>query len=171
MSIHLFFKNPARQFVALNLEKIVWEGKPTVLSFYHGIIGGTFLTTVSIVILIMFPHAVLYWVSVAGFAVGALMVSSIFIGTEANTYVITDKCVRWEYRLFTIEAHEVPFEQITNITVFQGIVGKVLKFGNVRADSAAGEFFGGVVFRGVREPGEVKKKIMVARERALTQKK
>lgn len=157
--------------MVLNLEKTVWKGKPAVLSFYDGIIGGSFLTAISIAILIMFPHTALCWISVAGFAVGALMVAFVFVRVEANTYSVTDRSVREEYRLFTVIIREIPFEKITNIMVFQDVVGKALKFGDVMVTSAAGEPLGGVIFKGVIEPEKVKKKIMEARERALARKK
>lgn len=167
MSLCLFFKTSLHQLVVLDLEKIVWKGKPTIFAFYDGVVGGSFLTVVSIALLILFPHTPLFWLSILGFASAMLMVAFVFIKAEASTYVITNKGVRREYRFLTIETCEIPFEKITNITVFQDVVGKVLKFGTIRVDSAAGEFFGGVVFRGVVKPEEIKAKIAKMREKRV----
>jgi uncharacterized membrane protein YdbT with pleckstrin-like domain len=138
-------------------EGLHWVGKPTVLAFYDGLVGGALLIVVSVLLLALpFPSVV--WLSVLGVASGILLMFFAFVKAMANTYIITDKCVRREYRFVAVKVDEASFDKITNTVMEQDVVGRVLKFGDVRCDTAGSPFMG-VLFKGVKNPAEVKKRI------------
>ena len=72
------------------------------------------------------------------------------------TFILTDRRIREEFRLWVVDVREAPLGRVTNVTVFQDFVGRVLNFGSVRVDTA-GTPFPGVLFRGVRDPLRVQK--------------
>lgn len=145
-------------------EKVVWSGKPTVWAFLDGILGGLLLVAVSITLL-TFRFAFAHWVSMLGFACAALMVLFALARVAANTYTISNRAVRRVYRLVTVRIDEAPLRSITNTVVTQGVVGRILNFGDVRCDTA-GTIFPGVLFKGVKSPVEVKKVIDKVLEQA-----
>lgn len=134
-------------------EEVVWTGKPTVLAFYDGLLGGALLIVAS-VLLLGFPN--MAWLSAAGIACGLLFIAFASIRARANTYVLTNRCVRRQYRFVAVKVDEAPLEKVTNTVVEQDIVGRIFGFGDLRFDTA-GTGFAGVLFKGVKNPAEVKK--------------
>lgn len=134
-------------------EQVVWKGKPTVLAFYDGLVGGALLIAVSATVASAFPRSI--WLSATGAICGLLLVAFAFIRARANTYIVTDKGVRREYRFVAVRVEEALFENITNTVVEQDVIGRVFGFGDVRLDTA-GSPFQGVLFKGVRNPAAVK---------------
>ena len=136
-------------------EDVVWRGKPVVIAFYDGLAGGALLITVS-ALLPLIPVPGIAWLSALGMACGALLMSFAFIRAKANTYVITKKGVRREYRFVVVRVDEAPFEKVTNTVVEQDVVGRIFGFGDVHFDTA-GTPFQGVLFKGVKNLAAVKK--------------
>jgi len=134
-------------------EEVVWSGKPTVLAFYDGLFGGVLLIAASA---LLFALPGLVWLSAAGIICGFLLIAFAFIKARANTYVLTDRCVRRQYRFVAVKVDEAPLEKVTNTVVEQDVVGRIFGFGDVRFDTA-GTAFTGVLFKGVKKPYEVKK--------------
>lgn len=136
---------------------VFWIGKPTILAFYDALAGGALLIIVSALLHAMpLPWAAV--LSAVGVASGLLLVSFAFAKARANTYVVTDKCVRRQYRFVAVKVEEAPLEKITNIVLEQDVVGRALGFGDIRFDTA-GTPFAGVLFKGVKNPAEVKRLI------------
>lgn len=138
-------------------ENVHWVGKPTVLAFYDGLVGGVLLIVVS-ALLPALPFPGVVWLSVFGVTCGILMVFFAFVKAWANTYTITDKCVRRQYSFVAVKVDEASFDKITNTAMEQDVVGRILRFGDVRCDTAGSPFMG-VLFKGVKNPAEVKKRI------------
>ncbi|MEM2189386.1 MAG: PH domain-containing protein [Nitrososphaerota archaeon] len=134
--------------------QIIWKGKPTVLSFYDGLIGGVLLVVVSTVVFSVFPS--LGPLAMLGVLCGLLLVLFAFTRAWANTYLITDRAVRREYRLVVVRVEEAAFKNITNAVLEQDIIGRIFGFGDVRFDTA-GSPFQGVLFKGIKNPAEVKR--------------
>jgi uncharacterized membrane protein YdbT with pleckstrin-like domain len=141
----------------LSEEKVVWSGKPTVLAFYDALVGGVLLVAVSILLLAT-PLSTLPWLSALGVVCGGALILVAFMKAWANSYVLTEKCVRRSYRFVTVRVEEAPIEKITNTVVEQDVVGRILNFGDVRFDTA-GTSFAGVLFKGVKNPEGVKKSV------------
>jgi uncharacterized membrane protein YdbT with pleckstrin-like domain len=141
------------------VEKVMAREKPTVLAFYDGLAGGAILIIISLALILTLAYTLFWWFPFLGLAVGALLISLAFLNAWANTYLITDRGVRREYRLIAVEVSEIPYDRATNVVVLQDIVGRVFRFGTVRVDSA-GTPFKGVVFRGVRRPEEIRRLIL-----------
>jgi uncharacterized membrane protein YdbT with pleckstrin-like domain len=135
-------------------EKVIWTGKPTVLAFYEGLAVGGLLLAISIALLAV-PFPAVSRLSAVGMAFGALVVVLTLLRAYANIYTITSRRVCREYRLWAVAVEEAPLEKVTNVVVEQDVVGRAFGFGTVRADTA-GTRFGGIIFRGVKKPREVK---------------
>ena len=88
----------------------------------------------------------------------------------ANTYIVTEESMRREYRFIAARVEEAKYEMTTNIVVEQGVLGRLLGFGDVRCDTA-GTIFLGVLFRGMRNPIQVKEIIEEAMKRRGLQPK
>jgi membrane protein YdbS with pleckstrin-like domain len=78
---------------------------------------------------------------------------------KAWRFTVTDQAVRSEFNFGTRRfgfhrVPEAPISNVTDVTVVQGFIGRLLGFGEVYV-STAGTFFPGVIFWGVREPFKV----------------
>ena len=135
-------------------EPILWMGKPTVLAFYDALAGGALLIIVSALVSMLLPFIAL--LSAIGVVCGLLLIAFAFIKAWANTYIVTDKCVKRQYRFVAIRVEEAAFDKITDIVVEQDVVGRVLGFGDIRFDTAGTPFMG-VLFKGLKHPAEVKR--------------
>jgi len=147
------------------LEKTIWREKPTVLAFYDGLTCGGLLIAVSAASLALFPTSPFWWVPALGLAVAASTIMFSFVKAWANTYILTKEKLRREYRFVASSIEEVPLEKVTNIIVVQDVVGRLLGFGTIRADTA-GTAYGGIIFRGVRNPDKAFKVISEAKNAA-----
>jgi len=133
------------------VEKILWEGRRTVKSFYDMIFCGGFLILVSILMPLFLALPGIEYFTLFGLLVGAcLFILAIFLSLSYR-YVVTERALRKEYSFFARLREEVPLERITNVVVSQDIVGRMLGFGNVRADTA-GTAYMGISFIGVEDP-------------------
>ena len=132
-------------------ERILWEGRRTVKSFYDMIFCGSLLIVASSLTPLFLALAGIQYFSLFGLLVGAfLFLLAIFLSLSYR-YVVTERALRKEYSFFARSREEVPLDRITNVVVSQDIVGRALGFGNVRADTA-GTAYMGISFIGVEDP-------------------
>ncbi len=143
-------------------EGVLWSGKPTVLAFYDALAGGALLIIVSALIFALLPFVAP--LSAIGVACGLLLMAFAFIKAWANTYTVTDSHVRRQYRFVAVRVEEAAFDRITNTVLEQDVIGRILGFGDIRFDTAGTPFMG-VLFKGVRNPGGVKRLIDEKMER------
>ena len=153
------------------MEKILWEGRRTVKSFYDMIFCGGFLILVSILMPLFLALSGIEYFTLFGLLVGAcLFILAIFLSLSYR-YVVTERALRKEYSFFARLREEVPLERITNVVVSQDIVGRMLGFGNVRADTA-GTAYMGISFIGVEDPygcaETIRKAVENAKKRRLS---
>ena len=144
---------------------MIWSEKPTVLAFYDGLACGELLAAASIAIYALFPATPYWWVPALGLALAALTVVFSFVRAWAYTYTLTEENLRREYRFFVSSTEEVPLRQVTNILVEQDVVGRLLSFGAIRADTA-GTAYGGIIFRGIRNLDKAFKAMSEAKKAA-----
>ena len=132
-------------------EKVAWTGKPTVLGFWEGLAIGVLLIVFSAASTLSpfarIPEVVGFLVAVA-FG-GVALIAFTFFVAYANTYTVTDRAARREFRFWVVRVEEAPTEKITDVVSHIGLVGRILKFGNLRVDTA-GTPFAGVLFKGLR---------------------
>ncbi|MEM1792728.1 MAG: PH domain-containing protein [Thermofilaceae archaeon] len=133
------------------LEEVCW--KPVVWAFWDGIVGGALLAAVS-ALLLFYRFALAHVIAVVGLALGAAMILLAVVRAAANTYFLSKSHVRRVYRLVVVRVDEAPLDKITNVVVEQGVLGRILGFGDVRCDTA-GTAFAGVLFKGVKRPESV----------------
>jgi len=145
------------------MENVVWRGKPVAWAFADGFAGGAILIAVSL-LLPATGFAIASYIAAVGVACGILMILFAVVRACANTYIVAEDSVRREYRLVAVRVEEAKYDMITNIVVEQGILGRLLGFGDVKCDTA-GTAFLGVLFRGVRKPLQVKEIIEGAMEK------
>jgi len=149
----------------LGEEKVLWRGRPTVLAFTNMLAGGTLLIVLSSMVAFLVPLPSIRYFSLAGLTVGAfIMVLALFL-SQAYAYTVTSAKLRKEYCFVASSIEEVPLREVTNIVVVQDAVGRLLGFGTVRADTS-GTAYGGIVFKGVKNPHEIFKAIADARNTA-----
>jgi len=149
----------------LGEEKVLWRSRPTVLAFTDMLAGGTLLIVLSSVVALLVPLPSIRYFSLAGLTVGAfIMVLALFL-SQAYAYTVTSAKLRKEYRFVASSTEEVPLRKVTNIFVVQAVVGRLLGFGTVRADTA-GTAYRGIAFEGVKKPHEIFKTIADARNTA-----
>ena len=133
------------------MEKILWEGRRTVKSFYDMIFCGSLLIIVSVLTPLFLALPGIEYFALFGLLVGAFLFLLALFLSFSYRYVVTERALRKEYSFFARSREEVPLERITNVVVSQDIVGRMLGFGNVRADTA-GTAYMGISFIGVEDP-------------------
>jgi len=143
-------------------EKEIWKGKPTVLAFIDMLSGGALLMIVSGVAAMLMHLGVIRLISLVGLIGGAVVIASALLVSQAYTYIVTNKKLRKEYRFIAFTAEEVPLQEVTNVIVAQNIIGRLLGFGTIKADTA-GTSYAGIVFRGVKNPDQVFKALTGAK--------
>ena len=132
-------------------ERILWEGRRTVKSFYDMIFCGSLLIVASSLTPLFLALAGIQYFSLFGLFVGACLFILALLLSLSYRYVVTERALRKEYSFFARSREEVPLERITNVVVSQDIVGRALGFGNVRADTG-GPAYMGISFIGVEDP-------------------
>lgn len=146
-------------------ERVLWRARPTVLAFIDMIAGGSLLIIMSFVAALLLPLTSIRYFSLAGSIVGASILGLAFFLSKAYTYIVTDEELRKEYRFFTSSTETVPLREVTNIMFVQDVVGRLLGFGTIRADTA-GTAYTGIIFKGVKNLDEAFKMIIEAKKAA-----
>jgi len=132
-------------------ERILWEGRRTVKSFYDMIFCGSLLLVVSILVPSLLALPGIQYFSLFGLLVGACLFILALLLSLSYRYIVTERALRKEYSFLARSREEVPLDRITDVVVSQDIVGRALGFGNVRADTA-GTAYMGISFIGVEDP-------------------
>jgi hypothetical protein len=147
------------------LDDVIWLGKPTVLSF-ASFSTGIILGTVSIMATVIFLGALL-WIPTLGLGAALLMVNFAFERAGSTAYTISNYGVSKECRRYLkLGVSEVPFDKIADVVASQEGLGRILHFGTVKVNSGSISFHS-IVLSGLREPEEVRRMILAAKENAL----
>ena len=135
--------------------KVIWRGSPTLGSFYGFYAAGALFLFISGALIAILPRAALValMISFCG-----IMFTIPFIFRRAWKFTVTDRHIYSEFHLIVHRTFVAPVENITDVVVAQGLVGRYLNFGDIYM-CTAGTFFSGVVFWGIRDPFEVANKI------------
>ncbi len=73
----------------------------------------------------------------------------------ASEYFVTNQRVYIKYGLLAKRAFEIKIEWITDVVVRQGVMGKILNYGNIII-SISGQYTGSVIMAGVSDPMHIK---------------
>ena len=121
----------------------------SVVLMAAGVLGGILLP-VGVFVLVVFSFIALYR----------------FMDWLNDTYEVTTRAViHTEKRLFlSAERYEIPLQQIQNVTIRVGIIGRYLEFGNVDIDTAAAK--GQIAFTTIPRPAYVQRLIQRASAQA-----
>lgn len=141
-------------------ENVLWTGKPSLWAFYGFYVVGilVIVSTAGVASLFQLPLWVLGIMPL--FVAGMFLLPLRF--QKAWTFTLTDRSISSEFCFWVRRQRTAPLQQVTNVTVDQGFVGRLLGFGDVRADTAGTPFMG-VRFWGVRDPLRVGKRIKETR--------
>lgn len=149
-------------------EDVIWFGKPTVFSF-SSLFAGAILGVISIAALEGFLAPTFSWIptlGLGGLGVGLLILDFAFNRARSTIYVISAVGVRRECHYVTDEFNELPFDRVADVVVSQGVLGRIFRFGSVTARSGSVSFQS-VQFKGIRQPEEVRRIVLDARNKAL----
>lgn len=147
-------------------EKIVWTGKRSFLSFISSagkgfkiLIGGLILVSILALMIAVGSENIEISESCCGFYVAffVLMIIGVILAKMKYKYAITTKRVFARKGIGGRTINEIPLNQVVNTNYSQGFIGRILGFGNLKFNSAAGADQG-VLFKGVKNPKLINQK-------------
>lgn len=133
-------------------EKVIWRGAPRLTAFYGFYATGALALILTAIAAVKISLPLWVWGIVLPFC--SVMFTLPLLFQRAWRFTVTDQTVRSEFSFFVHRTLEAPARNVTDVIVVQGFVGRLLGFGELRANTA-GTFFPGVSFWGVREPFKV----------------
>jgi uncharacterized membrane protein YdbT with pleckstrin-like domain len=138
-------------------EKTIWEGSPELVAFYGFFAVGILTLILTVVVAGTLGLPLWAWGIALPFCSAMFTLPLLF--QRAWRFTVSDRGVRSEFNLWVRRAREAQLGEVTDLVIDQGFVDRLLRIGEIRFDTA-GTFFQGVSFWGVRDPFEVRKKIM-----------
>ncbi|MEZ4888206.1 MAG: PH domain-containing protein [Chitinophagales bacterium] len=108
------------------------------------------------------------WIGMMGFAIAFLYAAYKWYDWSINIWAVTNYRVIEEEGVFSILAKESPLDKINNISYQQSFLGRMLGYGDVEIQTAAGE--GMTIHRFIHDPKELKDTINEAKDRLLIAK-
>ena len=104
---------------------------------------------------LVFLIALIFVFTIIGFFISVLLLVYAWIDISTSEYFISNKRIYFKRGLISRVLNDIKIEWVTNIFVQQGIVGRILNFGNIGI-SSPGERAGAIGFVGVSDPMGVK---------------
>lgn len=92
------------------------------------------------------------------FILGAVFILIPILLRYSSEYTITNKRVYSRYGLISRKTSETTFDKITDMSLSQGIFGRLLNYGDLRINTA-GSMFYEIVFKGVDDPKHIHTKV------------
>ncbi|MFW6197068.1 MAG: PH domain-containing protein [Thermoplasmatota archaeon] len=141
-------------------EKIVWTGERCWASFISST-GKGFKAFIGMMILASVVAVLVAWespnvnicesccFSYLGFFV--IFIILVVAAKFKYKYAITNKRVYARYGIGSRTVNEIPLNRVVNTNYQQGFIGRILSFGNLQFNSAAGADQG-VIFYGIKNP-------------------
>ncbi len=146
------------------MDKILWLGKPTVLSF-SSLYDGIALAIIASLTLGLVIRTTFFWAPILGLATAILIIGATVKRANSTTYMVSNYGIYKEQHHLT-RIDELPFNKIADITLTCGFFGKIFHFGTVTVKSASISFHS-LVLTGVSKPEELRRLIIAAKEKAL----
>ncbi|HJX56633.1 MAG TPA: PH domain-containing protein [Methanoregula sp.] len=99
--------------------------------------------------------AAIFAITIYFFIIAVILVIIVWINVSTSEYFISSKRIYFKRGLISRVLNDIKIEWVTNIFVHQGIVGRILNFGNIGI-SSPGERGGAIGFVGVSDPMKIK---------------
>ena len=125
-------------------EKILWYGKPKFASIMGRIILSILLIVIGLPLLVIF-------IGLIFLLVGIIILTASILQLKARTYFITNIRVVEEYTLFRKIMKETTLDHVTDVVSTQGLLGRILNYGNIHVHTA-GTGFPGIDFKNIGDP-------------------
>lgn len=143
--------------------KTLWRGGISAVSLVANMITvGLFIAAalVAFVLSAAFPQLLLAAAALATMSV--LMGAGLLIRFKFTRYEVGSRGVVVTSGWLTRRRVETTYEKVTDVTVFQGVFGRILDFGSITINTAGGSA-APVTFQGVHDPESVKEIVDEAR--------
>lgn len=134
-------------------EKIVRAGRPALKAFWLFYAAGALAVVFTGVVAVGLPAPSWIWGPVLLFC-SIMFVFPLFL-QRAYRYTVTPGAVRSEFCLWVRREYEAPTGYVTDVSVRQGFVDRLLGIGEISFNTP-GTMFSGVTFGGVRDPLKTK---------------
>lgn len=99
------------------------------------------------------------WLSLAFWMKLILTLGLYFFHWLGKSLTVTNRRVIWKKGLIGGTERSVPLEQIQDLTITQGIFGRILGYGNIRVETAGGPRTE-VVAKNIRAPARVRDAVL-----------
>lgn len=144
-------------------ERTLWQGAPAAKSAAVTIVAASLMLLVGLALLafgiamlpLLAPGAVL-------FVVGSLAGLGTWVHLRFTRYHVLEGGVVVTSGWLTRRRVETTYEKVTDVSTYQGVLGRVMDFGQITINTA-GSNMAPVVFRGIDDPEDVKARIDGAR--------
>ncbi len=144
-------------------EAKLWDGSISGVSLLGSLLSAGFMVLgglIAFVAAAAMPQLALVGAMLTGF--GLLMAGGILIRYKFTKFHVGSRGVVVTSGWLTRRRVETTYEKVTDVTVYQGLLGRVLDFGSITINTA-GSNAAPVVFQGVHGPENVKEIIDAAR--------
>ena len=98
---------------------------------------------------------IIFIITIIGIIISIILFIGAVINVETSEYFVSNRRVYMKYGLISRVANDLKLEWITNVTISQGFVGRILNFGNVII-ATPGTHTGTSPFVGVSDPMKVR---------------
>ncbi len=144
--------------------RALWNGRPSIASFFGNGIQGSLLAFVGswLIVLSLFGESVLLVVGGVMLAAGLATLWGHWVRFRYTKYGVENWGVVVTSGWLARRRVETTYEKVTDVTVYQGILGRMFGFGNITINTA-GSNQAPVVFHGLGDPEGVKATIDEAR--------
>ena len=92
------------------------------------------------------------------FGLGLIFILIAVFKRYGSEYTVTNKRVYSRYGLLSRRTSETTFDKITDSSLSQGVLGRLLSYGDLRINTA-GSIYYEIVFKGVNDPKYVQAKV------------
>lgn len=99
--------------------------------------------------------AVIFFLTIIFIPLSIILVIIAFINVYTSEYFVSDRRIYYKYGLISRRANDIKMEWVTNTSILQGFVGRILNYGNILI-ATPGEYTGTSMFVGVADPMMIK---------------
>ena len=89
------------------------------------------------------------------FIIGIIFFIIAWINVETSEYFVSNKRIYYKYGLISRVANDIKMEWVTNTSIVQDFVGRILNYGDLLI-ATPGQYTGTSKFRGVSDPMRIK---------------
>ena len=144
------------------MDTCLWSEKPSVLSFL-GLFEGIGLVIIAGVTLWIGVPAVFFWVPLFGLVIAILMIVVAVEIANSTLYIVSSYGISKKQVRPIFHAEAIPLNKIANITITQGIWGRLFHFGTLYINSSS-LTYNPLILTGVKKPQTLRRLIVAAKQ-------